>query len=253
MKGTLRRSLTAYGVLTAREVEAYFLTPLAYIVLTMSLLITGLTFYDVLQTAQGNVAEAVRVFFGFSVQFWLVILLVPPLITMRLFAEEKRSGTFEMLLTAPVTDTAVVLAKFTGALIFFLTLWLPTLLYVAIVKSYGSIPDAGALLSTYIGIALVGALLLAIGCLCSSLSTNQIVAAITALVLNLILFFVPFFSQVVVWPHLREFLEAVWPLKHFVDSFSKGVLDTGYLAYYVVLAALLLFLTVRVVEARKWK
>ena len=243
----------SYAVLTAREIESCFLTPLGYIVLTVSLFLTGITFFSELQAASGNVSVAVRGFLGNSFSFWLILILVPPLITMRLFAEERRSGTIEMLLTAPVSDLAVVLAKFTGSLVFFSSLWIPTILYVAIVKQYGAVPDPGAILATYLGILLLGSFFLAIGCFASSLTTNQIVAAVFGVVVNLLLVITPFLAQVVEWRLLRESLESAHPVRHFLESFSKGVLDSGHIAFYVVFTALLLFLTVRVLEARKWK
>jgi ABC-2 type transport system permease protein len=172
---------------------------------------------------------------------------------MRLFAEERRSGTIEMLMTAPVTDLAVVMAKFTGALFFLATLWGPTLLYIAIVKSYGALPDRGALMATYLGIFLVGALLTAVGCFTSALTDNQIVAAICAVIANLAIFFVPVLSRVIDWRPLREVLEQIWFFNHFREAFSNGIVDSGHLIFYVAFTALLLFLTVRVVEARKWR
>jgi ABC-2 type transport system permease protein len=249
----VKRFWSTYRTLTLREIEALYFTPMAYIVLTVVLLINGLTFWTSLEGSRGRIDIAVRDFLGQSVLFWFVILLVPPLLTMRLFAEERRTGTIEMLMTAPVTDLAVVLAKFTGALFFFVTLWGPSLLYVAIVKSYGALPDRGALIASYLGIFLVGSLLTALGCLTSALTDNQIVAAICAVTLNLAIFFAPMLSQVIEWKPLRHALDEIWFLRHFGDSFSKGIVDSGHLVFYLGMTALLLFLTVRVVEARKWK
>jgi ABC-2 type transport system permease protein len=249
----MKRWWSSYLTLTVREIEALFFTPMAYIVLTVVLLINGLEFWTSLAESGGRVDIAVRLFLGQHTLFWFVILLVPPLVTMRLFAEERRSGTIEMLMTAPVTDLAVVLAKFTGALFFLATLWSPTLLYIAIVKSYGALPDRGALIASYLGIFLVCALLTALGCFTSALTDNQIVAAICAVIANLALFFVPTLSLVIEWKPLRQVLDEIWIYNHFNEVFSKGIIDSGHLVFYLAFTALLLFLTVRVVEARKWK
>jgi gliding motility-associated transport system permease protein len=249
----MKRWWSSYLTLTLREVESLFFTPMAYIVMTVVLLMNGVTFWTSLAASGGRIDVAVREFLGQSTLFWFVILLVPPLVTMRLFAEERRTGTIEMLMTAPVTDLAVVLAKFTGALFFLATLWGPTLLYIAIEKSYGALPDRGALIASYMGIFLVGALLTAVGCFTSALTDNQIVAAICAVIANLVIFFVPALNDVIEWKPMRQVLEEIWFFNHFRYSFSKGIVDSGQLVFYVALTSLLIFLTVRVVEARKWK
>jgi ABC-2 type transport system permease protein len=244
--------LRTYFVLLGREVESYFLAPLMYVVLAVFLLLNGFAFNFSLGDAQGNVDLAVRGFLGGSILFWINALIVPPLLTMRLIAEEKRSGTIEGLMTAPVTDFAVVLAKFVGALIFYLALWLPSLLYLILLKGYGALPDPGVLATSYLGVALLGSLLLAVGVFASALSPNQIVAAIVATVFDLGLFFVPLFSQQMPRGWLRTSLEHVSILFHFNDGFGKGVLDTGMIAVYVVGTGFFLFLATRVVESRRW-
>ncbi len=246
------RGLRALFILTGREVESYFLAPLMYLVLAVFLVLNGLAFSYSLIDMQGNVDATVRSFLGGSMLFWINILLVPPLLTMRLIAEERRSGTLEGLMTAPVTDVAVVLAKYLGALTFYVALWAPSIVYLLVLKSYGALPDGGILATSYAGILLLGALLLAIGVLASAVSPNQIVAAILGVVFDLALFFAPLLSLQMPRGKLRLALEHVSILFHFQNSFAKGILDTGIVAVYLIGAAICLFLAVRAVESRRW-
>jgi len=247
------RMLRQFSILLAREVESLFLTPINYAVITVALLFNGWSFSYALKQSQGNVEEAVRFFFGQSPLVWLVIVLVPPLLTMRLFAEERRVGTLEMLLTAPVGEVEVVLAKFCAGLAFYLAMWLPSLLYLAIVKSYGAIPDVGPLATSYLGIFLVGALFTAAGLFASSLTSTQVLAAVLATVFNLLLLLVPLLSQYMHVEALERFLLelAIW--RHFADSFAKGIVDTAHVAFYVLFSAVLLFWTTRSLESQRWR
>lgn len=246
------RGLRTFLVLTAREVESYFLSPLMYVVLAVFLVLNGMAFTFSLLDAQGSVDAAVRHFLGGSILFWINILFVPPLLTMRLLAEERRTGTLEGLMTAPVTDLTVVLAKYVGALSFYVALWAPSLVYLAVLKNYGALPDTGILLTSYLGALLLGALLLAAGLLASALSDNQVVAAIVGVVFNLLLFFGPLLSIRMPRGALRTTLEHLSVLFHFQNSFAKGVLDTGIVGVYVCGAFFLLFCAVRVLESRRW-
>ncbi|MFH2002599.1 MAG: ABC transporter permease, partial [Planctomycetota bacterium] len=202
---------------------------------------------------QGNVTDAVRNFLGLNILFWLTALFIPPIITMRLIAEERKTGTIETLMTAPVSDFQVVFAKFAGALTFYFFLWMPSLLYIIIIKRYGGIPDPGIIFTSYFGIMLLGSSLIAMGVFTSSLSSNQIVAAVIGLVLNLLIFFVPMISVAIPWGPVRHVLDQLWIWKHFLESFSKGIWDSFHLVFYLGLTLLFLFLAVRSMEARKWR
>lgn len=239
-------------ILTGREVESYFLQPMMYLVLAVFLALNGLAFSFSLIDMQGNVDATVRSFLGGSILFWINMLFVPPLLTMRLLAEERRSGTLEGLMTAPVTDLAVVLAKFLGACSFYLALWAPSVVYLLVLKSYGALPDTGVLITSYLGVLLLGGLLLAVGVLASAVSPNQIIAAILGVVFNQMLFWVPLLSVQMPRGALRAGLEHVAVLFHFQNSFAKGVLDTGVAAVYVLGIGVALFLAVRAVESRRW-
>ena len=246
------RILRSWFVLSAREIESYFLAPLMYVVLAVFLVLNGFSFYLSIASQEGNVDASVRSFLGASPWFWFEIVLIPPIPTMRLIAEERRTGTLEGLMTAPVTDTVVVLAKFTGALAFYIALWAPSILYLVTLKSYGALPDVGILESSYLGVLLLGALLIAVGLLMSALAPNQIVAAILAIVANLVLFFAPLLAVVMGRGATRTALEHLALFFHFQDGFAKGIVDTGIVGIYVAGIGLCLFLAVRALEARRW-
>lgn len=247
------RMLRQLAILLAREVESLYLTPIHYVVLTVALVFNGFSFYFALQLSQGNVEDTVRLFFGESPLVWLVLVLVPPLLTMRQFAEERRSGTLEMLLTAPVGEVEVVLAKFLAGLAFYASIWVPSLLYLAIAKSYGAIPDAGPLATSYLGILLLGALFTAAGLFASSLTQTQLLAALLATVFNLLLLVVPFLAFFIGVESIERFLVELSIVRHFADSFSKGLIDIAHVSFYVVLTGVFLFWTVRSVEAQRWR
>ena len=246
--------MTVFLHLWRREMGSYFRTSIGYVVGTFFLLITGFSFWMRIAglargAADGDMAGTL---FG-SPWFWLNMLIVTPLLTMRLFAEERRMGTLETLLTAPVTETGVVLAKFAGAYSTFLLLWLPTLAYAAILKRCGAqLPpiDWGAVAAGYLGTALVGAFFLATGLLCSLLTRHQVVAAMVCLAtLGLLLSggLLPFHSDpAAVHPILRFFSA---PLH--MQDFAAGTIDTRTVGWYLSATGLWLFLAIRILEARR--
>src|SRR5213596_3203787 len=170
-----------FFTLLSREIRSYFYSPIAYIVLVFFLLVSGVDFYfQVSFMNQRAIPYSVQEAFFNSVFFWFAFILIFPLITMRLFAEEFKMGTIELLMTAPVRDWQVVLAKFFGALVFYVILWLPTLLYFAIFLKLTNQPaahSAGAYFGSYLMLFLLGMFYLSIGCLTSVLTRNQIIAA----------------------------------------------------------------------------
>jgi ABC-2 type transport system permease protein len=244
---------TRVPTLLWRELESLFFSPLAYIVLTVFLVLSGFSFVYALQASLGVVADTVAVFLGDGPLFWVLLALVPALVTMRLVAEERRSGTLEVLLTAPVRDGEVVLAKFLGALVFQAFLWAPTLAYMRILRGYGALPDPGQLVSSYVGIACVTALLTAMGLLFSTRTSNQIVAAVGALTFNVLFLVLPSLVAAERFGPLRGALLAASPVDHFSGSFSRGLLDSGHLAFYAAATAGVLVLCTRSLEARKWR
>src|SRR5213595_62684 len=182
-----------FYTLLSREVSSYFYSPIAYIVLVFFLFVSGADFYfQISFMNQRPVQYSVQEAFFNSVFFWFAFFLIFPLITMRLFAEEFKLGTIEPLMTAPVRDWQVVLSKYFGALIFYITLWMPTALYFVIFQVITHQPAAsssGAYFGAYLMILLLGMFYLSIGCFASVLTKNQIVAAIISFATITLLFF----------------------------------------------------------------
>ena len=172
-------------------------------------------------------------------------------LTMRLISEEMRQGTIETLMTAPVSETAVVLGKYFAALAFYLFLWAPTLLYVAIVRWFTPV-DWGPIGAAYLGIFGIGALFMAVGTFASALSKNQIVAAMVTFFCLLVLFSCGLMESLVNDETAKRIFGYVNLWQH-MDDFSKGIVDTRRLVYYGSVAGLFLFLTTRALEAKKWR
>lgn len=249
--------MRAFFTLWRRELAAYFLSPIAYVVACCFLALMGFSFWmlvSVLMQGPGGVT-VMEELFGRSIFFWLALLMTTPLLTMRLFAEERRAGTLETLLTAPVSDAAVVLAKYAGALSFFVAMWLPTALYVVALHHYSpqTTPlDPGPLLGGYLGTLLLGAFYLAVGLACSVLTRNQLVAAILCFVLLALGFFAGFTPYLARAERLRELSVYFSSVQHMLD-FSRGAIDTRPIVLYLSLTAWTLFATIKLLGARSWK
>jgi len=236
-----------------REIESLFFSPLAYIILFIFLVLNGFSFILALETAGGVVSDTIAVFLGDGPLFWMSLMVVPPLITMRLVAEERRSGLLEITLTAPVRDSEVVLAKFLGAMVFQAFLWAPTLIYIAIIRNYGALPDPGQVVTSYVGILCVTALLTAVGLAYSTITSNQIVAAVASLTTNLIVLIMPVLAEARQYTALTRFLEPISFFGHFSSSFNRGVFDSAILVFYATATVGLLVLCTRSLEVRKWR
>lgn len=249
--------MQVYLTLTRRELGTFFYSWIGYIVIAGAVFLMGLCFYTLLDKLQGQAIPMPLTEFFFNFFFWIILLFSAPLITMRLFALEKFSGTYETLMTAPVGDFAVVLAKFSAALIFFMIMWLPLIGCVFILRyfTHGSNPVNGPVLaSSFLGIFLLGALYMAIGCFASSLTHNQIIAAMISFAMGAALFLLSFLSdQFAVkksWALQALNGVAVWRQ---MQEFARGVVDTRYITFYLTATIFFLFLTCRVVESRRWK
>jgi len=246
-----------------KEMRLYFTSPVAWVVMTIFLFIAGYFFYSIfafytlasMQSAMNpqmgrdlNVTDSVLrpLFSNMSV----ILLLLMPLITMRLFAEERRSGTIELLLTYPVRDGAVLVAKYLAALALYALMLGLTLLYPGIVVYFTRV-EWGPLLTGYLGLFLMGATFMAVGIFASSLTENQIVASVTTFGVLLFLWVVGWSAEYVGggWGRVLSHLSL---LDHF-DTFARGVLDTKDVIYYVDVTVVSLFLTLRSLEARRWR
>jgi len=230
--------------LLQRELSAYFYSPIAYVVLVVLLAGTGFFFNAVIEWTR---EASIRHLLGYM-QF--IILLLTPLISMRLFSEEYRQGTIETLMTDPVSDWEVVLGKFLGAWTFYLFLLIPTFGFVFLLKQLGD-PEMGPIWSGYIGLALMGTMFMAIGMFFSATTKNQIIAAILTIVSLLTLQLIGFATKLTDrwYASVCKYLS----LQEHMESFEKGIIDSRDLVYYLSFAALFIFLTVRLVEGRKWK
>ncbi|MSR42999.1 MAG: hypothetical protein EXS29_02375 [Pedosphaera sp.] len=250
--------MRAFLTLTRRELTSHFVSLNGYAVIAGVQLLLGQSFWTLLDALNGKPFDmpVTEKFFdtGF---FWLVLLLVTPMITMRTYALERATGTFETLMTTPISEAQVVLAKFCGALAFFVIAWLPAVAYPFLLQHYaeGMAPvDAGPVAATFLGIALLGGFYMALGCFASSLTRSQIVAAMTTFAIGLGLFLLGYLSQIRPpepgWQ--AQLLTHLSMLEHMRD-FSRGVVDTRHVFFYLSLTTFFLFLTLRVLESRRWK
>lgn len=250
----MRKFLT----LLSREIRSYFYSPIAYIVLVFFLLVAGVDFYfQVSFMNQRPVPYSVQEAFFNSVFFWFAFVLIFPLITMRLFAEEFKLGTIEPLMTAPVRDLQVVLSKYFGALIFYIILWLPTLLYFAIFQWRTHQPAAsssGAYLGAYLMLLLLGMFYLSIGCFASVLTRNQIVAAIISFAAITLLFFLGLVSFILldISSGTRQLLGYFSAIEQ-MGTLSRGEIDTRPVVFYLSMTVLMLALTYQAFQSRKWR
>ena len=250
--------MRAFRALVRRELGGSFGSWNGYTVIAVVVFLLGLCFVSLLQALNGEPTDRpiTEVFYD-TYYFWLILLLSAPLITMRTFALERASGTFETLLTTPVRDGTVVLAKFTGALVLYLLAWLPMLAYTFVVRHFSheaSVLEPGALASTFLGILLLGGVYMALGCFGSALSQSQIVAGIISFALGISLFLLSFLAATYAgkpgW--LPALFSHLYLIEHMRD-FARGIVDTRPVVLYLSLTGLFLYLTCKALESRRWK
>ncbi len=244
--------------LTRRELATYFVSLTGYVIIAAATFLVGESFV-VLLSNLGNSATTMPVteLFYRTYFFWLIVLLAAPVITMRLFALEKYSGTYETLMTTPVSDLQVVAAKFSAAWLFYLVMWLPMIACLYIVQHYarqsGAL-EAGTVGGMLLGTALVGALFVSLGCFASALTNSQMVAAMVSLVLGTSLVSLAFVAeQVTTTATWQTQLLSRLALFSQMHDFARGVVDTRPVVFFVSLTFFFLFLTLRAVESRRWK
>ncbi len=251
-----------------REMSSYFVSPIAYIVVGVFLLITGYFFYNILSffieasfRAQMQAARfgapqemdvpslVIRNFFGIVST---VILFMIPILTMSVYAEERKRGTMELLMTSPLTEFQIVIGKFLAAFNLYVLMVAPTFIYQVIMNSYSEpgIPWR-VLMSGYLGTLLLGAVLVAIGSFISSLTESQIIAAIVTFAVFLLLWVLDFGVRGATTT-TGEVLQYLSILRHFED-FSRGVIDTSSVVFYLSMTALGLFLTLRSLDSMRWR
>ena len=246
--------------LIRRELGAYFLSPMAYLILLGFQVIALVNFYALIELLGqprvifAGLSHPLNAYIAESFSFWLGMLIALPALTMRLLAEETRSGTIESLLTTPVTETEVVVAKWLAGLVMFWVLLLPFAIYLPVLRHYGKFPfDLGPLASLAIGLTTIGMMFVAVGLFFSALTRNQIVAAVGT--------FVAIFAMLIItsqahdyavsrqesWADAVQFV-AVLPQ---AQAFGRGLVDLRFVALHLSVSAFLLYLTVKVLQSRQ--
>ena len=245
-----------------REIKAYFASPIAYVVIGFFALLYGYFFYALLsffeqqsmQMGMGQPGQAMNInqmLIGPVLMNATVILLfVFPLITMRTYAEEKRSGTIELLLTSPLTDLQIILGKFIGAMLLYAAMLAVTLIHVGLLFLYGD-PEWKPIVTGYLGLLLMGGCFLSVDLLISSLTKNQIVAGMITFAVFLMLWVINWIGSFV-GPTAQAVLAHLSITEHF-DDFAKGIIDTKHLVYYAGFMAFGLFLTMKSVDSERWR
>jgi ABC-2 type transport system permease protein len=244
-----------------KELKSYFASPIAYVIIGFFALVFGYFYVVSIEffirasmqmgmPGQGQINVhnmAIRPLFQ---NVSVVALFVLPLITMRTYAEEKRSGTIELLLTSPVTDFQIIMGKFLGALGLYFLMLAVTVIHMAILFIYGN-PEWKPIVSGYLGLFLMGASFISIGLLISSLTKNQIVAGMITFVVLLLLWTIGWMQESA-GPTLQKVLQALSLTDRF-DDFTKGVIDLKHVVYYLSFISFGLFLTAKSVDSERWR
>jgi ABC-2 type transport system permease protein len=230
-----------------RELLSLFYSPIAYIVIGGFLLLTGILVLVTGSFAPGQPAT-LRSFFAFTPY---VLTMIIPAITMRLISEEYRSGTIEPLMTAPISDAQMVVGKYLAAVFFYAIMLIGTLIYLVILKAYGN-PDIGASLASYLGLLLLGSSFIGFGMFTSSLTKNQIVAWIIGTVPLMLLVWFSAFIASRTDGLLRDAIQRINVERH-LDQFNRGLVTSEGVVFFVASAALFVFLSVKVVESKRWR
>jgi len=235
----------AVAAMARRELYSYLVSPMVYVVTAVFLLINGLIFYATL--ANGFPEPNLRPILPTTA---FLLLLVIPVLTMRLLAEEKSTGTIELLMTFPITDAQVVLGKFLATLAVYGLMLITTLGNVVILKAFGS-TEWGPLLTAYLGLLLFGAAVISIGMLSSSLTRSQIVAAVLGIGLLLLLWIMGGIGGLIN-PRIGAFFTYLSVNDH-LNQFMQGVIELKDIVYYLSITGGALFLTVQVFQSARWR
>ncbi|MEC9381218.1 MAG: ABC transporter permease subunit [Candidatus Latescibacterota bacterium] len=250
-----------------KELRSYFVSPVAYVIAGVFLFLSGYLFRNILmqfnfwciqfsqraQFMQGGMPNlnlnemVVTQFFGVMDFIWL---LVVPMLTMRLLAEEKKNGTMELLMTSPISTVEILLGKFFACLTLYMTIVALTLVYCGILELYGD-PDWGPIWSAYLGYLLLGGTFIGVGMLASSVTENQIVAVLLAFGAVLMLWLIDW-SASFAGPTAAKVLQYLSIIQHLQD-FQRGVIDTSDVVFYLSFIFFSLFVTTRVLESRRWR
>lgn len=231
--------------LTMREVRSYFRTATGYIVLALFLLLLGVAFNNHFEVGKPASLRSV-----FSLGMWMLVIICPA-ITMGAISEERRQGTFEMLMTSPLSETQIVLAKFFGAMTFLALVFLPTAVHVAVLERYGR-PDYGELACGYLGMLLAGAAYLASGIFASTLTASQVLAFLLTFLSWLIVIILCSIAPMYVGQPWADLAAGIHPVARLQD-FAIGLLDSANVVYFGAITVGFLIAAVRSLQAGRWR
>ena len=248
------------AAITQRELNAYFVSPIAYVMIGFFLLLFGYfysvpLYYFVQQSAQmgqspGPMNMNQQLIGPTLMNTTVIMLFFFPLVTMRTYSEEMRSGTIELLLTSPITDLEIIIGKFLGALLLYISMIALTVVHIGLLF-YFSDPEWKPIATAYLGLILMAGCFLSLGMFISSLTNNQIVAAMATFAVFLMLWVISWISAFV-GPTAQAVLQYLSLTEHFED-FAKGIIDTKHVIYYLSFMALGLFLTAKSVDSARWR
>lgn len=248
--------MTSLWALVRREVRAYFSSPIAYVVLGIFLFLYGLYFYGELEIfldprgAQGHTVnvnqDMIRWLFNTTA---VIVMFVLPLVTMRSFSEELRSGTIELLFTSPLTDNQLVLGKFLGALMLYIVMLATTFIHMGLLFYFGD-PEWQPIAVGYLGMLLLGSAYIAFGLVFSSMTKNQVVAGSLSFSVFLFLYLIEIAQN---WGGLAQALVPYLSVSRHLEEFAKGVIDSRDVVFYLSFTALGLFLTRQSIESYRWR
>lgn len=260
--------MSGFVAIYKRELGQYFNTLFGYIAIAVILAFGGFPFSIITvryseysgemmaraQQMQGQMPDLdySEVFFGVTQWLTTCLVFVLPFLTMRLFAEEKKQGTMELLLTYPIKDTEIALGKYFACVTYFLVMISPTLLYMPIASAVGATYHFPVVWVNYLGLALMGIAYIALGMWCSSMTDNQIVAASVSLGIGLFLLIGGYSVQAGDTSLAAEIVRGISLTKR-LEDFGQGVLDSTHVIYYISFAFLFVFLTLRTLESKKWR
>jgi ABC-2 type transport system permease protein len=247
--------------IAGKELRSYFASPIAYVIIGLFALLFGWFFYVYLHVfveqsqrmammGGGNVNVNEQMIRGVLQNAAVIILFVMPMITMRTYSEEKRSGTIELLLTSPITDLDIILGKFLAAMGLYCAMLLVTLINIAILFRLGN-PEWRPIAAGYLGLLLMGGCFISVGLLISSLTKNQIVAGFVTFAVFLMLWVINWLADSS-GPTGQAVLSFLSITDHF-DDFTKGIIDTKHVVYYLSFITFGLFLTAKSVDSERWR
>ncbi len=231
-----------------KEYKSYLTSPMAYVIIAAFVVGSGFFFAIPKGTSAAFAETSMRGVFG-NTYYIIIVFLLMAVLTMRLIAEEKKLGTIELLMTAPVRDSELIIGKFLGSISLLITMVVFTLYYPIILIIYGD-PDIGPILSGYLGFILLGSMAMAIGLFTSSLTSNQIVAAVVGGAILLGLWFLNVFATLM--PTKIASALSYFSPASYIPDFYTGIIDTRGIIYFISVTGLFLFLAVRSLENSRW-